>query len=77
MNICNICNKINKIIGYTICGSTKDTYNQKEYTLIEAMITIFIFGIIGFFVVIWWLVPIQFLINQLNLRNITFKCNKK
>ena len=74
MNICKLINKIGNLIDYTMCGKADSSMCINEVSLPEAFLIIVLGGMWVIFIM-WWLAPIQFVINKLHLRDIKFKCD--
>ena len=73
-NVCKLVNKIGMMMDYSLFGETKPPY-MTEISLPEAIVIILL-GILWVVSISWWMIPIQFVITKLHLRDITFKCNK-
>ena len=76
MNICRFCNRINKMMDYCLYGTSDDAIINSEIGFCEAALTIFM-GFVGAIFMVWWMSPIKYIINKLQLNKITFKCDKK
>jgi len=74
LNICRLENYVMKMISYSLFGKVEDCDYKKEVSLDTAIFAILL-GIAWLLYVFWWLAPIQFIVNKLNMRDIKFKCN--
>ena len=75
MNTCELVNRMDHLLNYMVYGRTDVYTHQDKIPLLNVILMI----CIGIFMLMigFWLIPIQFVINKLHLRDIKVNCKNQ
>ena len=76
MDYCYLVNCCGDLIKYTLYGKTQLESEREIDVSLPFAVVVFILTAGYLVMVVWWMGPIQFLINVLKLREIRFRCKR-